>query len=126
MDSIHQEGGIMSTTTKNQQAARTRMRSGRTRSGTRPMARVDVPRHIKDIVERAAAIQGRTDTDFLISALSEAANKVIADDSVIRLCLADQEVVATALFDGKPHPAPRKLARLRRAVREHSQSVESI
>lgn len=90
------------------------------------MAQVDVPQHIKDIVERAAAIQGRTDTDFLISALSEAANKVIAEDSVIRLCLADQEVLAAAILDDKPHPAPRKLARLRRAIREHSKSVESL
>ncbi len=95
---------------------------------TRPAAtaHVRIPRHIRDIVGRAAAIQGRSDTDFLISALSEAAHKVIADDSVIRLCLEDQEALAAALLDNAPHPAPRKLARLRRAVRDHSKSVESL
>lgn len=56
----------------------------------------------------------------------KSATPAIADDSVIRLSLADQETLAAALLDDKPHPPPRKLARLARAVQEHSQSVESL
>lgn len=90
------------------------------------MTSIRIPRRIRDIIGRAAAIQGRSDADFLVAVLSEAAHKVIADDTLIRLSLADQEALADALLDGKPHPAPRRLGRLRRAVRDHAACVESV
>lgn len=108
---------------KMQRQARGKPRSS---SAASPMARVAIPRRLKDTVERAAAILGRSDDDFLIAALSEAANKVIAEDSVIRLCLEDQKALAAAILDDKPHPPSRKLSRLKRAIREHSESVESV
>ncbi len=88
--------------------------------------RIRIPRHVREIVGQAAAIQGKTDTDFLVSVLSEAAHKVIASDSVIHLCPEDQLFLVEALRDGKQHPAPRKLVRLRRAVRDHAKNVESV
>ena len=91
------------------------------------MTRIDarIPKHVKKIVTQAAAIQGRTQTDFMISALSEAAHKVIADNAMITLCLADQEALAATLLEGKVFPPAAKLSRLRRAVREHSKSATS-
>lgn len=91
------------------------------------MVRIDarIPSHVKEIVTQAASIQGRSQTDFMIAALSEAAYKVIADNAVIRLCLADQKALAASLLDEKNSPAAGKLSRLRRASREHSKKVIS-
>lgn len=91
------------------------------------MVRIDarIPSHVKEIVTRAASIQGRSQTDFMIAALSEAAQKVIANNAVIQLCLADQKALAASLLEEKTASAAGKLSRLRRASREHSRKVAS-
>jgi uncharacterized protein (DUF1778 family) len=64
------------------------------------MSRIDarIPLSVRDTIDRAAAMQGRTRTDFLIEAALEKAERVIAEQAVIRLAMQDQEVLANALL----------------------------
>jgi uncharacterized protein (DUF1778 family) len=63
------------------------------------MSRIDarIPLSVRETIDRAAALQGRTRSDFLIAAALEKAQKVIEDHTIIRLTLRDQEVLAAAL-----------------------------
>jgi uncharacterized protein (DUF1778 family) len=65
------------------------------------MSRIDarIPLSVKDTIDRAAAMQGRTRTDFLIEAALEKAERVIAEQAVIRLAVQDQEMLANALIE---------------------------
>ena len=65
-------------------------------------ARIHYDAHIQ--IKRAAEIQGRTVTDFVICAAVEAAQKTIEDTSIIRLSLVDQELFANALIT-PPEPS---------------------
>lgn len=75
-----------------------------------------IPPHIKEMLAQAAALEGRSQSDFLIAAVSAAARKVIDEHSIVRLCLADQQILAAALADEKRSPS----ARLQKAVRDHA------
>lgn len=55
-------------------------------------------------LKRAAELQGRTMTDFVVSAVQEAAQKAIEQADVIRLSLADQLCFAHALLN-PPEPS---------------------
>jgi uncharacterized protein (DUF1778 family) len=59
-------------------------------------------------LKRAAELQGRTMTDFVVSAVQEAAQRAIEQADVIRLSLADQQCFAKALLN-PPEPAPAML-----------------
>ncbi len=89
--------------------------------------RVDarVPLHIKNNLVMAAALSGRTQTDFLITAVNEAAQKVIAEHNVITLCLEDQQALAQALMDEHAPPDEGRWDRLRQAIRRHSKEADS-
>ena len=89
--------------------------------------RVDarIPSHIKKNLVTAAALSGRTQTDFLITAVNEAAQKVIAEHNLITLCLEDQEALAKALLDGIAPADGQRWGRLRKAMRRHSKEVDS-
>lgn len=65
------------------------------------MSRIDarIPLAVRDTIDRAAAMQGRTRTDFLIEAALEKAEKVITEQTVIRLAMQDQEMLAKALLE---------------------------
>lgn len=65
------------------------------------MSRIDarVPVAVRDTIDRAAAMQGRTRTDFLIEAALEKAEKVITEQTVVRLAMKDQETLARALLE---------------------------
>jgi uncharacterized protein (DUF1778 family) len=56
-------------------------------------------------LKRAAELQGRTMTDFVVSAVQEAAQRAIEQAEIIRLTLADQECFAQALLS-PPEPTP--------------------
>lgn len=57
-------------------------------------------------VKRAAEIQGRTVTDFVVHALQLAANSAIAESDHVRLSIAGQESFANALLaPAKPNAA---------------------
>lgn len=58
-------------------------------------------------VKRAAELQGRSVSDFVVTATAEAAQKVIADNEMIRLSREASGKVAQLLLD--PPPANRTL-----------------
>lgn len=73
-------------------------------STARLEARISTELHAT--LKRAAEIQGRTMTDFVVSAVQDAAQRAIEQAGVIRLSLADQECFAQALLSPpKPNPA---------------------
>ena len=79
-------------------------------------ARISTDLHA--MLKRAAEIQGRTMTDFVVSAVQLAAQEAIEKAEVIRLSLADQECFAQALL-APPRPAPalkRAFARRRKLI----------
>jgi len=71
-------------------------------------------------LKRAAEIQGRTLTDFVITAVQDAAQQAIEQAEVIRLSLADQQRFAQALL-APPKPAPA----LRRAMARHDRLMRA-
>jgi len=68
-------------------------------------------------LKRAAEIQGRTMTDFVVSAVQEAAQRAIEQSEIIRLSLADQECFAQALLSpSEPTPALQRAFERRRKL----------
>ena len=87
---------------------------------TLPTARLEarISTDLHTLLKRAAEIQGRTMTDFVISAVQDAAQRAIEQADYIRLTLADQECFAQALLS-PPKPAPalkRAFARRRKLI----------
>lgn len=70
------------------------------------------------LVRRAAEIQGRSISDFLVAAAQEAACRTIEDTQIIRLSLLDQERFAQAL-ENPPPPS----AALDRAAQAHARLI---
>jgi uncharacterized protein (DUF1778 family) len=66
-------------------------------------ARISTDLH--SMLKRAAELQGLTMTDFVVSAVRDAAQHAIEQAEVIRLSRADQECFAQALLS-PPEPAP--------------------
>ena len=61
---------------------------------------------LHSMLKRAAELQGRTMTDFVVSAVQDAAQRAINQAEVVRLTLKDQEAFAQALLSpSKPAPA---------------------
>lgn len=75
-----------------------------------------LPPEIHALLKRAAEIQGRTLTDFVVSAAQEAAQRTLAEADVIRLALSDQVRFLEA-FLAPPAPTPA----LQRAFKRHHQ-----
>ena len=69
-------------------------------------------------VKRAAEIQGRSVSDFVVAAAQEAAQRTIEDTQIIRLSVADQERVAELLL-GPTEPK----AALKRAFDAHRELI---
>lgn len=88
------------------------------RSSARLEARISTDLHAT--LKRAAALQGRSMTDFVVAAVQEAAQKAIEDAEVIRLSMRDQECFAQSLLSPpKPSPAlERAFARRRELLRD--------
>jgi uncharacterized protein (DUF1778 family) len=78
-----------------------------------------LPGDVHAMLKRAAQLQGRTLTDFVVAAASEAARKTIEDMEIIRLSAEDQARLAEAVLD-PPDPAPA----LVRAFERHRRLVE--
>jgi uncharacterized protein (DUF1778 family) len=72
-------------------------------STARLEARISTELHA--MLKRAAEIQGRSLTDFVVSAAQEAAQRAIEQGEVVRLSLADSERFAQALLS-PPDPSP--------------------
>ena len=73
-----------------------------------------ISKELHATLKRAAELQNRTITDFVIDAVQEAAKKVIEETEVLRLSLADQECFARALLS-----PPRARPGLKRAFARH-------
>jgi uncharacterized protein (DUF1778 family) len=71
-------------------------------------------------VKRAAEIQGRSVSDFVVAAAEEAANRTIEQAHIIRLSLEDQRRFAEAILHP---PAPNKA--LRRAAKAYKALIAS-
>ena len=83
-----------------------------TNTTARLEARINPDLH--KMLKRAAALQGRTMTDFVVSAVQEAALRAIERAEVIKLSLADQECFAKALLSPPPAAPALKRARAKR------------
>jgi len=72
------------------------------------------------VVRRAADLEGRSVSDFVVTAAREAARKVIEDAQIIRLSVEDQRSFAAAILDPPPlAPAmERAIARHRALITE--------
>lgn len=66
-------------------------------------ARISTDLHA--MLKRAAEIQGRTMTDFVVAAVQDAAQRAIEQAEIIRLSLADQACFAQAMLS-PPEPSP--------------------
>lgn len=68
---------------------------------TKKLARLEVrmPTAIHALIRRAVDLQGRSMSDFVVTAARQAAEKAIAEYGLIQLSLADQKRFAKALLD---------------------------
>lgn len=68
----------------------------------------------KELIERAAAVLGRSISDFAVSTLVDAAGRVVREHEILTLSARDQTMLAEALL---APPAPP--ARLAKAARRY-------
>lgn len=69
------------------------------------------------LLKRAAELQGRTLTDFVVSTVQAAAQRAVEESELVRLSLADQQQFAAALLaPAAPAPALKRAAARRRAL----------
>ena len=87
-------------------------------SSNQAMARLEarIPTDLHAMLKRAADLQGRTMTDFIVAAVREAAQHAIEEAEVMRLSMRDQMAFAQALISA---PAPN--AALERAFTRRKQ-----
>lgn len=84
--------------------------------GARLEARVSAAQ--KSLLQRAAALSGRTLSEFVVASAQDAANKVIQDHAAIELSRLEQIAFVTTLLD-----PPKPSARLRRAAAAYRQQM---
>jgi uncharacterized protein (DUF1778 family) len=77
-----------------------------------------ISREQKELFQRAADIQGRTLTDFVISSVQEAALRAIQEHEMMILSVRDQEVFVEALLN-PPNPSEK----LRTAAQRYKQKI---
>jgi uncharacterized protein (DUF1778 family) len=70
------------------------------------------------VVRRAAELQGRSVSDFVVAAAQEAANRTIAETQIVRLSVEDQRAFAEAIIN-PPQPSPALI----RAAEAHSRLI---
>ncbi len=71
------------------------------------------------LVKRAAEIQGRSVSDFVIAAAQDAAHRAIEETQMIRLSVEDQRMFAEAILN-----PPRPSEAMRRAAAAHQSLVK--
>lgn len=75
---------------------------------------------LQKMLKRAAELQGRTLTDFVVAAVQDAAQRAIEQAEVIRLSLEDQQRFAEVLLS-PPEPSPA----LKRAMARHDKLLRT-
>ena len=73
------------------------------------------------VIKRAAEIQGRSVSDFVVAAAQEAAHRAIEETQLIRLSVEDQRAFVEAILD----PPPLASA-LERAIERHRRLVGPV
>ncbi|MER9060680.1 DUF1778 domain-containing protein [Mesorhizobium sp. M0663] len=64
-----------------------------------------------DVVKRAAEIQGRSVSDFVVAAAQEAAQRTIENTTILRISVEDQRAMMEAILNPpEPNEALRKAA----------------
>ena len=61
-----------------------------------------VTREQKTLIERAAALQGRTVTDFVLTSVQDAARRAIEEHQRLELSVRDSEAFVEALLNPRP------------------------
>jgi uncharacterized protein (DUF1778 family) len=56
----------------------------------------------KTLIERAAALQGRTVTDFVLTSVQDAARRAIEEHQQLELSVRDSEAFVEALLNPRP------------------------
>jgi len=79
-----------------------------------------ISKELHATLKRAAELQNRTMTDFVITAVREAAQNAIEQTEVLRLSLADQEYFAQALLS-----PPKVTPALEKAFARHRKLVST-
>ncbi len=74
-----------------------------------------LPSDVHALLKRAAELQGRTLTDFVVSAAREAAYRAIEESEIIRLSLEDQQAIAESLHQPPP-PVPALIRAVKRRM----------
>ncbi len=74
-----------------------------------------IPGDVKSILAKAASLQGRSLTDFVVGSATEAARRIIRESEILDLSEHDQTVFANALLS--PPPAARSLRAAARRYR---------
>ncbi len=72
----------------------------------------------KTLIERAAALQGRTITDFVLTSVQEAARRAIEEHRQLELSIRDSDAFVDALLNPKPVND-----RLRETVRRYREAT---
>jgi uncharacterized protein (DUF1778 family) len=72
----------------------------------------------KSLIERAAALQGRTVTDFVLTSVQDAARRAIEEHNQLALSVRDSEAFVDALL--KPKPVNDRLRDTVRRYRERA------
>ncbi len=72
---------------------------------------VRITPEIHAAVRHAAALQGRSISDFVVAAAQESARRTIEEAQIIRLSIEDQERFANLLLDPPPLPPAMEHAR---------------
>jgi uncharacterized protein (DUF1778 family) len=76
-----------------------------------------LPHDVHALLKRAAEIEGRTLTDFVVSAAREAACRTIEANEIVRLSAEDQRQIAEALLNPPAAtPAMKKAFQRRREL----------
>ena len=79
-----------------------------------------LPPEVHAMLKRAAELEGRTLTDFVVAAASAAARKTIEDADLIKLSAEDQQRFADSLINPRPlAPA------MKRAIERHRRLIGS-
>ena len=76
-----------------------------------------LPPDVHALLKRAAELQGRSLTDFVVTAARDAAFRAIEEAAIVRVSLADQRMIAEALLKPpSPKPALRRAFKRRAAL----------
>lgn len=85
-------------------------------------ARIDarLPESVLELLRRAASIQGRSSSDFIVASARDAAERAIRDHELISLSAADQQLFAETILN--PPPVSDALVR---ASKLHAERIDS-